>query len=274
MEYCGQCGAPVSGQFCGECGARTGAAPPPVDQAPTSQVSTGAAAGGWGPTPAPGPAQSPPPRKKGSGSGLPIAIAILGLVIAIAGGGYIWHLSRDDSGTSEAASTMTSVSETPAADETSASSSSTISSSSSSTSPTSPADEQEAVSMLNKLATKGEKQVPIDNKYLISLSLKWVGVTDDNVQPEPFTAVDIWNHFQTIIKDPKFQGDVKIVRDTHFGNQLPASTGGRGKSWIAVVDPNLPTAKAGLAWCKANFSERGKQLEEVCQPRKASAPHD
>lgn len=278
MTFCAQCGQPVDGgQFCGNCGAQQERPPAvPVSEAPTGMAPMYAPPQGESGYPGASPQQSPSPGpKKRQGNRIPVIITVIALAIAVGGGGALFYLNRDGGSDQQQAANTPMVD--PTGDPTTPSPTSTTQTSTSPTtsaSPTSPTSEKQAVSMLNKLAGQGEKQVPIDNKYLISLSLKWVGITDDSQQPGPFSAMDIWNHFQTIIDDPKYRGEVKIVRDGHFGNQISAGKGGRGRAWVAVIDPNLPTEKAGFAWCKSNFTERGEALNNVCYPRKASPPHD
>ncbi|MDF8265159.1 hypothetical protein [Luteipulveratus flavus] len=135
--------------------------------------------------------------------------------------------------------------------------------------PSEPTDDAQAIVSLNQRADEDERATPIDRLWVVQLDSKYVGVRDLSQQPTPFTAVDIWNRFQNVISDPRFGGQVRIVRDDHFGKRI--SQGNR-LTWVALLDLDLPDKASAQAWCEATFVERGTDLANVCLPRQMTPP--
>jgi len=109
----------------------------------------------------------------------------------------------------------------------------------------------------------------VRGQWVAQLSSKSEGIVDTTLQPGPFTVPDILAEHLRLRSDPGYGSLVRLVHLGDWGSlAAPASP-----MWVTVADINVSSSAEVTAWCEAQFSQRGKALDNVCFPRQLKLKH-
>lgn len=122
-----------------------------------------------------------------------------------------------------------------------------------------------------------ESSMTLDGHWVIQLSSKWNGVTDDSAiaanGTHTFSYQDILTEYQN--NAARFGNDTKLVDSTLFGKQLHiAAKPDNARLYVTVLDSgDFNNQSAAEGWCQKEFpSLSGDSLDNVCLPRQAYPP--
>jgi hypothetical protein len=128
---------------------------------------------------------------------------------------------------------------------------------------------------LNRLRDEDVVLLPLDGSWAVQLASKAEGITDPLQVAEngtnTFYAPDILGEHETFRRDPRFEGDVLLVKGTDFGEK---STYNGKPFWITLLLGDFDSSDDVERWCERQFPELSSdELANSCLPRTLDAPH-
>ncbi|MBD2758116.1 hypothetical protein IEE94_01130 [Yimella sp. cx-573] len=125
-------------------------------------------------------------------------------------------------------------------------------------------DEATATSQLGSLRTSGIAATNLDGTWSAQIASQYVGVEDHQLQPEPFTAVDILNLHRRLVADSRFAGrPVVMLKQNDFGKYGKTDK----EIWITMVLLGHSSKDDVQSWCESTFGMTGEPLKNFCLPR-------
>jgi hypothetical protein len=128
---------------------------------------------------------------------------------------------------------------------------------------------------LNQLRAEDVVLLPLDGSWAVQLASKAEGITDPLQVAEngtnTFYAPDILAEHETFRHDPRFEGDVLLVKGTDFGEK---STYNGKPFWITLLLGDFDSSDDVERWCERQFPElSSEELANSCLSRTLDAPH-
>jgi len=141
--------------------------------------------------------------------------------------------------------------------------------------PTLTHERADARSELNRLRNEDVQLLPLDGQWAVQLASKAEGITDPLQVAangtHTFHATDILAEHESFRSDPRFAGNVRLVKGSDFGEI--SSYNGK-PFWITLLIGDFSSSDDVESWCAAKFPELDpEQLANSCLPRTLDPPH-